>query len=338
MHHMLQVIKCNGSQLADHLGFMIRKYVNVDTDRTLIILNPHAGSGRAGRLWTSIEPLLWDELGELVVAVTERPEDVAEHLDKARDAGLTRVVAIGGDGTNHAIVNAIQDLQERDPDGPPMTFAQLPMGTGRDFARTLGTPFEPEAAVKWIAHARPRNLDIGRLTIDENQHHYFLNIASAGIGGEIAARVNRTHKRRFWTFHLATLKTLFAYHPQHFRVWLDGEMWYDEDSWEVVVANGRIFGHGMLVAPYAEIDDGQFDVIAVEGMPKWKATIALNSIYSGAHLKRQDVHYKKAKEVVVEGRGQQFALELDGETAYGEHLQFSVKPGALRMLVGEEFN
>src|SRR3989442_860458 len=97
-----------------------------DIMTTLIILNPHAGSGRAGKLWTEIEPLLWRELGELVVAVTQRPEDVAEHLDKARAAGLTRVIAIGGDGTNHALINSLIKLNREHPEGPQMTFGNLP--------------------------------------------------------------------------------------------------------------------------------------------------------------------------------------------------------------------
>src|SRR6185369_4330955 len=100
--------------------------------KTLIILNPHAGSGRAGRLWSQIEPLLWKELGELVVAITEKPQDVAQHLEKAHAADLKRVIAIGGDGTNHALVNELIRLNKRYPDEPPMTFGSLPIGTGRD--------------------------------------------------------------------------------------------------------------------------------------------------------------------------------------------------------------
>src|SRR5438270_13408236 len=104
---------------------------------SLIILNPHAGSGRAGKLWSQIEPLLWQELGELVVAVTERPEDVAVHHDKARAAGLTQVIAIGGDGTNHVLVNEILRLHRENPGGPPMTFGRVPNGTVPDCALTL---------------------------------------------------------------------------------------------------------------------------------------------------------------------------------------------------------
>lgn len=305
----------------------------MNSEKTLIILNPTAGSGRAGKIWAEIEPLLWKELGELVVAVTQKPEDVAEHLDKARDAGLTRVVAIGGDGTNHAIINAIQELQNRDPQAPVMTFAQLPVGTGRDFARTLGTPFDAKEAVQWIAHSTPKAIDLGHLEYN-NKNRYFLNIASAGITGDIANRVNLLTKRRPTTFITSTLISLMRYKAPKLKIRLDGEDWYDDKAWAVVVANGRMFGHGMLVAPDAEIDDGKFDVLVFEGIPRLKAMIAFQSIFGGAHIKRKDVQFRKASEVIVDCANGDLMMELDGESTKGQHLKFSVKHHALQMLVG----
>src|SRR6185369_17481557 len=106
--------------------------------KTLIVLNPHAGSGRAGRVWKELEPILWDKLGELVVAVTQNPDEVAPHLERAYASGLTRVISIGGDGTNHALVNALADLNERNPNGAQMVYGNLPIGSGRDWARFKG--------------------------------------------------------------------------------------------------------------------------------------------------------------------------------------------------------
>ncbi|MCQ3931983.1 MAG: hypothetical protein DPW16_16145 [Chloroflexi bacterium] len=300
--------------------------------RTLIVVNPNAGSGRAGKLWHQIEPMLWKELGELVVAITQRPEDVAEHLDKARAAGISRVIAIGGDGTNHALVNAIQSLAKADPSAPPMIFGQLPIGTGRDFSRTLNIPVDPEAAVKWITQANPKSLDLGHLTYDD-ANRYFLNIASAGIGGEVDRRVNARTRRRPWTFKLATVQALLSYSPKKLKVMLDGAAWYEGKAWAVVVANGRMFGHGMKIAPNAEIDDGLFDVVLIEDTPRLSAILALNSVYSGKHLLREDVHYKQAKVVTVECQANAIGLDIDGEHAAGNHLNFSVEPGALKMLV-----
>jgi YegS/Rv2252/BmrU family lipid kinase len=300
---------------------------------TLIILNPHAGGGRAGRLWGKIEPLLWEQLGKLVVAVTQRPEEVAGHLDKARAAGLTRVIAIGGDGTNHALVNELVRLNRENPGEPPMTFGSLPVGTGRDWARTVGIPFSPSAAVQWIKAAHPVPLDLGRLASDGQERH-FLNIASAGIGGVIANRVNRIATRRPWTFYKATVETLLNYRPQRMSVRLDGEVWYDGPAYIVAVANGQMFGHGMRIAPNAAYDDGLFDVVLVEGMPRLRILSALNTVYSGTHLKRSDVHCKRARVVEVESHEGALGLELDGESAAGRHMRFEVMPQALSVLAG----
>ena len=300
---------------------------------TLIILNPHAGAGRAGKLWSQIEPLLWQELGSLVIAVTQHPEEVAQHLERARDSGLHRVIAIGGDGTNNALINELIRLNQRYPAEPLMTFGSIPVGTGQDWARTIGLPLKPREAVDWIKSAHPAPLDAGRLTMAGQDPRHFLNIASAGIGGLIAERVNRQTRRYPWSFHLTTLQGLLAFHPPQVKVKLDGKPWYEGTSFAVVVANGQSFGHGMRVAPHAVVDDGLFDVVLIEGMPRLEAAMALNTIYSGAHLKRSDVHSARAQTVEVEGITGPLMLELDGETAQGNQLRFEVLKGALSTLV-----
>jgi len=301
---------------------------------TLIILNPHAGSGRAGKLWSKIEPLLWRELGELVVAVTQRPEDVAEHLDKARAAGLTRVIAIGGDGTNHALVNELVRINRAHPDEPRMTFGNLPIGTGRDWARALGIPFSPEAAVQWIKGAHPTPLDVGALYTRGRERH-FLNIASVGISGMIGRRVNQMQKRP-WTFYKATVEALLTYRPPHMTVRLDGKTWYDGPAYAVAVANGQTFGHGMKIAPHAIYNDGLFDVVLVEGMPRTRILAAFNTVYAGTHLKRSDVHAARAQTVEIESPDESLGMELDGEDGTGNQFKFQIMPNALSTLVNNQ--
>lgn len=309
------------------------------SNKTLVILNPHAGSGRAGRLWTHIEPLLWNALGDLVVAITQHPEEVASHLDKARAAGLTRVIAIGGDGTNHALVNSLMHLNEADPTAPRMTFGCLPIGTGHDWARAVGIPNSPAAAVRWIASAKSVPLDVGRITYTGSDHdrqpvtRHFLNVASGGIGGMVDQHVNRQVRRYPWTFLEATVKSLLTYIPQAMSVWLDGSEWYDGSAYAVVVANGRMFGHGMRVAPDARYDDGQFDVVLVEGMPRTRILGALYTVYAGTHIRRSDVHIARARtvEVMLKTSGT-LGLDLDGEPALGANLRFEALPGALQTL------
>ncbi len=298
---------------------------------TLVILNPHAGSGRAGRSWSKLEPLLWEKLGDLVVAITEHPEEVTEHLDKALNMGVEKVVTVGGDGTNHVVINALADLARQNPGSALPIFGSVPMGTGRDWARTIGTPLNPKDAVEWLASAQPMPIDIGRFTTGDTTTH-FLNIASAGISGEIGVRVNRIQHRKPWTFVEQTVRALMGYKPRVMRVHLDGELWYEGSAFVVAVANGRNFGHGMFVAPNARIDDGLFDVILVEGMPRLQAIMALPSLFQGTHLKRSDVHHRNAKQVVIEPAITPLDMELDGEYRIAKDLIFDVEHHMIQML------
>jgi len=314
-------------------------------EKTLIVLNPHAGGGRAGKLWSRIEPLLWDALGELLIAVTDRPSEVALHLDKARRAGLTRVITIGGDGTNHALVNALMRLNQLYPNSAPMTFGCLPIGTGHDWARTLGIPNTPAAAVRWIAAAHAAPLDVGQISFvppdltatDQQQTtRYFLNIASGGIGGQIDRHVNALPRRYPWTFLNATIQAIRHYVPQTMTVKLDGQPWYTGRAWVVAVANGKSFGHGMRIAPEARYDDSLFDVVLIEGMSRRQAIAALYTVYLGTHVKRADVHVARARQVELDlSPNESIGLDLDGEPATGRTIRFDVLPAALHTLVAQ---
>lgn len=298
---------------------------------TLIVLNPHAAGGRAGRLWRDLEPYLWVELGELVVAITQRPEEVAGYLEEARAVGITRVVAIGGDGTNHALVNALLAHNAAHSGEPPMVYGNLPVGTGRDWARGIGLPYkDPKAAAHQIAHASLRPLDIGVLECDGKTDH-FLNIASAGMGSHVVERVERARRRRRWTFFQATLTTILQFPTHAITVTVDGQPWYDGRTGLLVVANGTTFGHGLQIAPEARMDDGLLDVLVIKDVSRWTILKALRSAYAGTHLTNPSLQYAQAREVQVVAPGG-VGLELDGEQAHGERLSFRVRPGALQVL------
>lgn len=300
--------------------------------KTLIILNPHAGSGRAGRLWRQVEPLLWEQLGDLVIAVTDRPDEVAQHIDKAQAIGVTRVVSIGGDGTNHALINALADLNARDPAAPTMIYGSLPIGSGQDWARGQGIPaHDLSAAARWIANAEPRPTDIGKLAY-ENGHEYFLNIASAGIGGDVVERINRLKTRRPWTFLSTTIRALLTHDPQPMEITLDGVPWYEGRAYVVAVANGTTFGHGMKIAPNAQQGDGLFDVVLVRGISRLRLLAALQQVYAGSHLTHPAVRSARAAVVQIHSPQAALGLELDGEPLRARDLTFSVQPGLLKIL------
>jgi YegS/Rv2252/BmrU family lipid kinase len=302
------------------------------TTLNLVILNPHARGGQAGRTWPKLEPILRAHFDDLIIAITENTDAVADHIDEARKVGIERILIIGGDGTNHSIINALLNAPGV-PDQPSIAIGQVPIGTGRDWARTIGTPIDPEQAIRWLAEARPHPCDVGRVHLGD-KHRLFLNITSAGVGSDIDRRVNAVENRRPWTFLRAILTSLAIYKPPTVRVDLDGEPFYEGNAYIVAVCNGQWFGHGIWAAPQAAFDDGLFDVIIVEGISRIQVVRTLMKAYKGRHLDYPGVHYQKAARVdVVPLSADHIGLDLDGEPGQGTQPTFELLRHAVHVLV-----
>jgi YegS/Rv2252/BmrU family lipid kinase len=302
--------------------------------RTLVIINPHSAGGRAQKIFKKIEGRLFDAFGELLIAVTHRPQEVAGHLDTAAKADVSRLIILGGDGTNHVVLNALAERSDL-----KVAFGSIPLGTGHDWSRSLGMPEDPHEAVDWLAHAHPVPCDLGKVEYLNRQTggkplpRIFLNIASAGVSGEVDHRVNRARRRSSLTFLRATIATLMKYRPQRVSVLCDGKEFYSGSCYLVAVANGQYFGHGMWIAPQALINDGMFDVITVEGMSRLRILLAFKAVYSGTHLEREDVKHTRAASVLVCSEGGPLKLDFDGEESLGQELRFVVMPGAVNVLL-----
>ena len=299
-------------------------------DSTLVIVNPYAAGGRAGTIWAQHEAEVFDQLGDVNVVVTHHVDELPDTLTQAAEKGVRRVIAVGGDGTNHAVLNALMVHNANFPDDP-ISYGIIPAGTGRDFARGSGLSLNPSEAILRLADAMPRLIDIGHVAYDDKSA-FFLNIADACIGNDVVQRVEAAGDRRPWTFLSAAVRSLLRYQPEPVRITLDGDLFYDDKAYIVAVANGTTFGSGMQIAPEARIDDGWFDVIVVEAMLRWEILLNLRLIYSGTHLDHPKVHTRRAKMVTVESDGRILGMDLDGEPAEARKMTFSVKPLALPML------
>ncbi len=304
----------------------------------LIMLNPHAGSGKASHVWDQLRPLLRERLGDLSAVTTHHPHDIEPHLRAAAEQGIDRVIAIGGDGTNHSVINEIIHLNQRQAHLPIRSYGNVPIGTGRDWARGLGIPINNLSLMAdWIVDAKPQPVDIGTLTYRDGHTEYFLNIASAGLGGDVATRVDRMGTRRPWTFYAATVESILAYKPRALRVKLDGQEWYEGGVYLVAVANGTTFGRGMRIAPNAIVDDGMFDVILVKAVSRRTILTAFQRVYSGTHLSHPAVRHARAKRVEIDlldavDENDCIKMELDGEYREGRSLTFEVRHRMLQFL------
>eukprot|EP00899_Mesostigma_viride_P004898 jgi/Mesvir1/14409/Mv09795-RA.2 len=178
--------------------------------RIAFIVNPQGRNGRTGKEWKKILPKLHEALGEHRVAtmVTEAPRHAEELTRQAVTGGAEAVVAVGGDGTIHEVVNGFFDKSSPTPrllqgvstaGGAKATaLGVLPCGTGSDYIRTFGWNNDVDAAILRIAKGNRRKVDVGFLTatapddtqgLGMRQRRYFANIASAGLSAETAMHV-----------------------------------------------------------------------------------------------------------------------------------------------------
>jgi YegS/Rv2252/BmrU family lipid kinase len=216
-------------------------------------------------------------------------------------------------------------------------LAVLARGTGWDFVRTYGIPHRLADAIDVALSGRPRTIDLGRVRYRSwrggEAESWFANVASAGMSGAIAERANETTKALGGkaSYLWATLAVFARWRVGTVRVAVDGEE-RDGRMHDVVVANGRYFGGGMMICPEADPADGRFDVLLIGDLTKGDLLLTLPKTYRGAHLPHPKAELLRGATVTVDA-AQPLPIQLDGEQPGTTPAWFEVVPGALRVRV-----
>ena len=239
-------------------------------------------------------------------------------------------MAVGGDGTVNEVV---QGLAGRDG----VELAVIPRGTGWDFVRTYGISKRFDDAVAVARDGTSRAIDLGRARYRSwegaEAESYFANIASAGMSGAIAKRANETSKALGGkvSYLWATLAVFARWRNDVVEVAVDGERRRGRMH-DVIVANGRYLGGGMMICPEAEPDDGLFDVLLIGDLTKRDLMLTLPKTYRGAHLPHPKAEALRGAHVEVDA-AEPLPIELDGEQPGTTPVRFEIVPQALRLRV-----
>jgi YegS/Rv2252/BmrU family lipid kinase len=311
----------------------------VDRKKVHVIVNPHAGHGRAGKKW----PLILDYLQTLGFDVTWQMTERqwhAYHIAKEyMEKGAQLLVSVGGEGVLNEILNGVFAAARTSAGLPCM--AMIPIGTGTDLSRTLHIPKEYHGAVDIVKHGRELKMDVGRITFYLGNHtwsRYFINASDAGLGGAVARITNTIPKvlGGFLTFLLSSLVGLLSFKRMKLKLTVDGKP-VDSGLMTIVgILNGQFFGGGMQAAPMAVVDDGILEFIYVKDATFFKVvTKVLAKVYEGEHLAYHKVHACRGKELIVEGQ-KVFLADVDGEVEKAQKMRVEVLPKAIRILVKKD--
>ena len=296
----------------------------------LLIANPAAQRGNGAQAAEIARDLLGEWLGSdrIEFALTERPGHACAIAAAAPGKGASTVFALGGDGIAHEVVNGLMSL----PRDQRPTFGLIPVGSGNDFAQTLGmSESVPDAIVQFL-DAQERIIDIGCCN-----GVYFDESLSFGLDAAIALDTVERRKRtgqQGTMLYLSSGVDQLLHHLDlyRFRALLDGEREVSGAVYMLAVQNGPTYGGGFRICPDADPADGMLDICYAEGpMSKPMATIKFLSAKNAHHKRFSGIHFERATTIELEFDHRP-PCQVDGEALVADAFSISLERQALPVL------
>jgi diacylglycerol kinase (ATP) len=285
--------------------------------KTQVIVNPESNRGRTRKRWGEIREGLRGFIREFKFEFTEKPQHATDLARQAIKDGTELVIGVGGDGTMNEIANGF--FEDRRIINPEATLGVVPSGTGCDLIKSLNIPAGLKDALKVITQAPSVLMDVGKVRYRSNsggeEDRFFLNVADFGLGGEVVRRVaERRLQRKASSYVRCLVTTMVQYRNKRVRIRVDGEELPEGEYLIGAVANGKIFGKGMKVAPDARLDDGLFDAVLVKGFKFFEFCRHGWKLMNGSHVTHPKVTVVRGRRIEAwPEEGEEVLLELDGD-------------------------
>src|SRR5512134_939831 len=299
----------------------------VHPDSWFIVVNPVSGGGRASRYVPRLCSALDRRRLPYECANTTGAGDANRLVTQALESGHRRLLALGGDGSFHELVNGLVAQAEVPP--AQCLVAVAAHGTGNDWARTMQVPDDPEQLAACMARARGRRVDLGMAEDARGQRLAFHTVAGAGLDAEVLRRLPRGAPR-ILAYLAGLARTIPRFRAPEFELVIDGR----KESGRfllVLAANGPRCGGGMRLAADVAIDDGWLDLVTVAPVSVPRAMAALPKLFDGRLAGHPAFRIVRCRSATIDARPR-CGVELDGQLAGETPVTLTVLPGALQAL------
>ncbi len=298
----------------------------------LLIFNPMADHGRSGQKASDLRAIV-EEMGGADWQGTEYPAHGTDIAAGAADLGYETVVALGGDGTVHEIVNGLMRIPaERRP-----RLGVVPIGSGNDFAHAAGVQSNPPEAMKRVFIGTPRPFDVALMRDGTGRGEYFINTAGIGFDGAVNIRTRKLKRINGFLMYLtATLQSIaLNFDPLPMKVVYDGGA-VNQPLQMLTVGNGPREGGGFVTTPDSKIDDGLLDFVYFDKMSQFRMLQMLPKVLAATHVREHDVHVARTRRLVIDCE-RALPIHMDGELfapyeADVRHVEVEIFPSALSVM------
>jgi len=285
--------------------------------KAVLVVNPRAGKRRAPTVPALAERIAAEAGIALDVRAVEGPGHATALARDAVASGCARVISVGGDGTNNAVAQGLI--------GTDTALGIVPMGSGNGYARSLGLPLEPEAALRHALTAPPRRMDVGYLN-----DRPFIGTAGIGFDARVASRFDHTKGRGMLNYALIIVREILGAPPMRTVVKANHET-IEERLLMLVFCNTREFGNGADISPSSKPDDGIAELRLVRKPPFFHVLKAFYDVYTHRADGNPNVLNISTTEAQVWQEGT--LAHLDGEPIeVGHEVRFRLERASLRVV------
>jgi diacylglycerol kinase (ATP) len=287
-----------------------------------IIFNPRAGAATdRKRLLSHLA-----QLNPTALRITRKAGDAEKWARAAVRTKCDYIVVAGGDGTLNEVVNGSATEAKN------VRLGIVPLGTGNDFARTLGLPSSIEQNIDILRSAKTKRIDLVR--VKSRRTRYFVNVSAGGFSGEVGGKMTPKIKRTWGPLAYirgaaAALSKLHSYHTQ---ILLDDGEQLSAELYNVVVANGRFVAGGLPIAPDANPSDGLLELVLIPKLGAAEIALLAAEVVLGKHLSSKMTIFRQAKKISVRSRPGMW-FNVDGELVGNAPALFQILPRALNFVV-----
>lgn len=301
-------------------------------DKVKIILNPTADMGNAWRIANDLRPII-AEYGNADWSGTVYPTHATELSQQAGEQGYGKVIAIGGDGTVHEVINGLMQI----PEHKRPVLGIVPVGSGNDFAHAIGLPTKPDVALVHALNGKPESIDLGLVIDESGRREYFDN--TLGIGFDAVVTI-RSHKlpwvHGFLMYLTAVIQTIILnFNPMQLLVETDQDTW-DLSTLMLTLCNGPREGGGFMVAPQAKLNDGVLEYATIGKVSRAMMFRLVPEVMKGTHGRFKPVRMGTFHKLNLSS-DRSLYIHADGEIFSGfstdiRKLSIEIIPGALKVI------
>jgi len=309
----------------------------IPPDKWLIIVNPNAGVKKGVRDWPLISRLLNSAGISHLCVLTEHRNHANQLAGEFILEGYRNIAVVGGDGTMNEVVNGIFLQKHVAP--AEITLGMIPVGTGNDWCRTFGIPFDYREAIGILKKGKTFLQDVGQISYFRNQdpvQRYFINIAGMGYDALVAKKTNISKEQGRGgplTYLFFVFSSLFQYKFIEAVIDVDDQQVFKGEMFSMNVGICKYNGGGMMQVPAAVPDDGLFDVTLIKKTSKWMVVRYANKLYDGTLIDLSFISTFRGKSIRIRSVGKIY-LEADGESLGHSPFVYEILPRSLKVVVG----